>query len=167
MKYLLQFVSYALFAVVVGLFSIWPRYALLQQDEAIISLTFSHAAELIGECRRLSQEELNELPPNMRKPDECPRERHPLILQFGIDGETVYEANLPPSGLWRDGKTDVYRRLRVGAGEHTLFIGMRDSGRTTGFDYQRDFQLSIGPGQNIAIGFDESAGQFQTHQGSR
>jgi len=153
-KYVVQFVAYALFAVVVGLFSVWPRYALLDPQEAIVSLTFSHAGERIGECRRLTQEELNELPPNMRKPDDCPRARQPLFVQLKIDQQLLYETLLQPSGLWHDGKSTVYQRIRVDAGEHNLFVGMRDSGRQAGFDYVQEIDLVISPGQNLLISFD-------------
>ena len=73
MKILYQAIAYAAFVTVVATFSVWPSLRLLGADEALLSVSFSHAAERIGECRRLSQEELNELPPNMRRPDECPR----------------------------------------------------------------------------------------------
>ena len=44
----------------------------------MVSLSFSRAGQRIRECRRLTQEELNRLPPNMRKPEDCPRERLPV-----------------------------------------------------------------------------------------
>lgn len=161
MKFVSQFVAYALFAVVVGLFSVWPRYALLDPQEAFVSLAFSHAGERIGECRRLTQEELNELPPNMRKPDDCPRARHPLFVQLKIDRQLLYETLLQPSGLWQDGKSNVYQRIRVDAGEHNLFVGMRDSGRQAGFDYTQEIDLVISPGQNLLVGFDATSRRFK------
>jgi len=160
-KYVSQIVAYALFAVVVGLFSIWPRYALLDPQKAIVSLAFSHAGERIGECRRLTQEELNELPPNMRKPDDCPRRRHPLFVQLKIDQQLLYESLLQPSGLWQDGKSNVYQRIRVDAGEHNLFVGMRDSDRQAGFDYTQEIDLVISPGQNLLVGFDATSRRFK------
>ena len=160
MRLVFQLVAYAIFAVAVGLFSVWPRFAPLEQQEAIVSLTFSHAGERIGECRRLTQEELDELPPNMRKPDECPRERHPLFVQLKIDQLPVYEGLLQPSGLWRDGKSNVYRRMRIDAGHYALSLGMRDSGRQAGFDHKAEFDIEILPGQNRVISFDALNGQF-------
>ena len=43
------------------------------RGQAMVSVSFSHAGQRIQECRILTQEELNKLPPNMRKPEDCPR----------------------------------------------------------------------------------------------
>lgn len=155
MKYLVQMVAYAAFAALVGLLSVWPKYQLLASDQAIASVTFSHAGQLIGECRRLTQEELNELPPNMRKPVDCPRERHSINVEFRVDGAVLYRRKLPPSGLWGDGKATAYQRLKIDAGSHDLFIGMNDSGSDGGFDYEVTTVRDILPGQNLVIDFDE------------
>ncbi len=155
MKYLAQVIAYAVFAALVGLLSVWPKYQLLAQDQAIISLTFSHAAQRIGECRRLTQEELSELPPNMRTPTDCPRERHPISVEFRVDGAVLYQKKLQPSGLWADGKATVYQRLQIDAGPHELFIGMNDSGGGKAFDYEKKTVQDIWPGQNLLIDFDE------------
>ena len=153
-----EITAYAIFAVVVGLLSVWPRYELVEPDSAIVSLAFSHAAERVGECRRLTQEELNELPPNMRKPADCPRERHPIRLELSSNGDQLYQATLLPSGIWADGKANVYERVRVLAGTHSLFVGMNDTG-SDGFDYQASLTLDIEPGRNVVVRFVE--GEFQ------
>ena len=154
MKMLAQIIAYAAFAAVVGLLSVWPEYQLLPPDKAIISLTISHAGERIGECRQLTQEELNALPPNMRKPTECPRERHPIMVELRADGELLYRVTAPPSGLWSDGKASVYQRLQIAAGEHELFVGMNDSGEEE-FDFESSVNQNLSPGQNLVIDFDE------------
>jgi hypothetical protein len=74
MRFAGQALAYLLFAALVGVFSVWPKFRLLQPSEALISLTFSHAGQRVGECRQLSQQELNELPPSMRRPADCPRD---------------------------------------------------------------------------------------------
>lgn len=160
MKYLAQFTAYTVFAVVVGLLSVWPRYEVLRPDLAVVSLSFSHAGQRIGECRRLTQAELDELPPNMRTPTECPRERHPIGVEFRADGMVLFRENLPPTGLWADGKATVYRRVQIDAGSHELFVGMSDSGGGDGFDYQLIAVREILPGQNLVIDFDEVQREF-------
>ena len=150
-----QVVAYGLFVAVVGVFSVWPGYRLLDEQEAIVSLTFSHAAQRVEECRRLSQEELNALPPNMRKPDECPRERHLVHVDMRFDDRVVYSETALPSGLWKDGKVNVYRRTTIDAGEYALFIGMNDTGSSDGYDYERRQDVTIVPGQNLVVTFDD------------
>jgi hypothetical protein len=150
-----QILAYGAFAAFVGLLSVWPRYQLLPPDQAIVSLTISHAGQRIGECRRLTQDELNELPPNMRKPSDCPRERHPVRVEFRVDGEVLFQQTAQPSGLWSDGKSTVYQRLRIDAGQHELFIGLNESGGDGDFDFELKSNAVLGSGQNLVIVFDE------------
>ena len=132
----------------------WPRFQLLEPGNAVVSLTFSHAGQRVRECRKLTQEELNELPPNMRKPMDCPRERRPVYVEFIVDGQIAYQASLEPSGVWKDGESTVYQRIRLEAGTHSLFIGMRDSDRAEGYDYQRSERLEFNDGQHVVVEFD-------------
>jgi hypothetical protein len=153
-KYLAQMIAYAVFAAIVGLLSAWPDYRLLAPDQAIVSLTISHAGQRIRECRRLTQDELNELPPNMRKPSDCPRERYPVRVEMRADGVILHKETALPSGLWSDGKATVYRRVKLAAGQHELFVGMNDSGGDNGFDFELTSIQDLSPGQNLVIDFD-------------
>jgi hypothetical protein len=155
-----QVMAFGLFIAVLGIFSVWPDYRLLDEQEAIVSLTFSHAAQRIEECRHLTQEELNALPPNMRKPDECPRERHGIYVEMRLDDRPVHTETAQPSGLWKDGKADIYRRMVIDAGDYALFVGMNDSGSGDGFDYVEQRDVTIAPGKNLVVTFDDSQQSF-------
>ena len=160
MKHLGEILMYTVFTVVVGVLSVWPSYELVDENHAIVSLVFSHAGERIGECRKFSQEELNELPPNMRKPADCPRERHPVRVELRSGDQVLYEETLAPSGVWADGKASIYQRMMVSSGAHELFVGMNDSGEQSGFDYERSVTLDLTPGRNLVIRFDAQTQQF-------
>jgi hypothetical protein len=155
MKFIGQSLFYAAFVAVVGLLSIWPDYHILGSQEAVVSVTFSHAGERIGECHILTQAELDELPPNMRKPTECPRERHPIYIELRADDQLIFARTLLPSGLWNDGKSNVYQRTKVAAGDYLIFVGMNDSGASDSFDYELTRKLTIKPGHNVVITFDD------------
>ena len=159
MKLLGEIAMYVLFAIVVGVLSVWPRYVLIDDDRAVVSVVFSHAGQRIGECRQLSQDELNKLPPNMRKPADCPRERHPVYVELRSADSVLYAETLLPSGIWSDGKSSVYRRIEVPAGQHDLFAGMNDSGGGD-FDYTKIESVALTPGRNLVIQFDEELRQF-------
>jgi hypothetical protein len=79
-RYLLQAVNYSVFMVIIWYFATSPSVRLIADDEAKITIAFAHAGQLREPCRMLSQEELNKLPPNMRKIDDCPRERSPVTI---------------------------------------------------------------------------------------
>jgi hypothetical protein len=159
MKIVVQCIAYAVFAATVGVLSVWPGYEWLPPQQAVVSLTISHAGQRIGECRKLTQEALNELPPNMRQPSDCPRERHPVTVELRADGDLLYRVTEPASGLWSDGKATVYRRLQIPAGEHEFFVGMNDSGGAE-FDFELAVDQHLVPGQNLVIDFDDQQQSF-------
>lgn len=146
--------AWGLFAAASVVFTIWPRFSQLAEGNAIISLTFSHAGQRLEKCRKRSQAELDKLPPNMRKPTDCPRERHPVDVLFSTDGEVLFDKSLSPSGFWKDGESTVYYRMEIPAGKHTLYIGMSDSGRKEGFDYTGQTDFTLAKGQHVVVEFD-------------
>ena len=160
MKLVAEISMYVAFAVVVGVLSVWPSYELLDEDHAIVSVVISHAGQRVGECRVLSQDDLNKLPPNMRKPADCPRERHPVRVEFRSGDRLLYGETLPPSGIWADGKASIYQRIALRSGVHELFVGINDSGGEVDFDYTKSATLNLAPGRNLMIRFDDQTQQF-------
>lgn len=148
------------FALLVGALSVWPRYRLIEPDHALVSLSFARAGQRLRECRALSPAELAALPPNMRAPSDCPRERHPVEVELWVDHELVYRAVHEPSGLWRDGESTVYARLPVPAGVRDLRIGLRDSGRAEGFDLESTTTVELPAGRNAVVELDAEHGRF-------
>jgi hypothetical protein len=92
----------ALFAAAVA-FADWPRYQQIPSESAVIKLSFTHGSNRKADCRVRTAEELAKLPPNMRKPLDCPRTRGAVYVELDLDGQTIYRASLPPSGLSGDG----------------------------------------------------------------
>lgn len=146
--------AWGVFAAASVVFTVWPRFSQLAEGNAIISLTFSHAGQRVEACRKRTQEELNKLPPNMRKASDCPRERHPVNVVFSADGQVLFDKSLQPSGFWKDGESTVYYRMEVPAGSHELFIGMSDSGREDGFDFSGQTEFALAEGQHVVVEFD-------------
>lgn len=155
-----QACAYAVFAALIGYFSAAPHYTHFDPSLALIKLSFSHAAQPVRECRRLTPGELAELAPNMRQPLDCPRERLALLVELELDGVVVYRALHPPTGLWSDGPSAVYRRFPVPPGRHRLTARLRDSRRTQGFDYQRSEDIELSAQQNFVIDFRPNNGGF-------
>ena len=160
-QYLLQGAFYLAFAVLIGAFSNAPSYQYLAADAAVIKLSFSHSGKPIRECRRLSPEEIATLAPNMRRPTDCPRERVALRVELLVDETMVFAGDLQPSGLAKDGASTVYETFKVTPGQHNIKIRMRDSTRTTGFDYQYADTVEIKALQNFVIDFRAETGGFK------
>jgi hypothetical protein len=149
-----QILLYALFAVVIGIFSNWPSYRALPPDQALVKVSFIHHGQRVAECRPYTPEELAKLAPNMRTPMKCGRERSPVTIEVDLDGATVYRHVATPSGLSRDGASSVYQRLQVPAGEHRIAVRLKDSAGPA-FTHTREATLTLKPAQVLVIDFDE------------
>lgn len=160
LRYLLQIFNYSLFMAIVWYFSSAPAVRLIGENEARLTIAFAHAGQLREPCRMLSQEELNKLAPNMRKLDDCPRERSPVLIEAELDGELFYKVELQPPGVFGDGGVDVFYSEKLPAGEHQLSMRMNDSVRIEGFNHQFDELVSIEPAQILLIAYDSKQGFF-------
>ncbi len=153
-----QFLLYALFAGVLGVFSRWPVYRPIAADQAVIKLSFSHHGKPIADCRIASAQELAKLAPNMRAPQRCPRERSPVVVELDVDGALVYHGSAMPSGLSKDGASAMYQRLMVAAGSHRIAVRLNDDARKPGFSYVREAAITLMPAQILVIDFDADKG---------
>jgi hypothetical protein len=153
-----QLLLYGVFAVVVGVFSRWPAYQPLANDQALIKLSFNHQGKPVADCHRPSAEELAKLPPNMRAPLVCPRERSPITVELDVDGSSVLRHVARPSGLSHDGASVVYHRMQVAAGTHQLAVRLKDDVRGSGFGFTREATVTLKPAQILVIDFDPEKG---------
>ncbi len=157
-RYLLQAFNYSLFMAMVWYFATSPSIQLIADDEAMITIAFAHAGELREPCRKLSAEELAQLAPNMRKLEDCPRERSPVTIEAYLDGGSIYNETLQPPGLFGDGGVDVYFSSKISAGSHRLTLKMNDSLRIKEFNHNLDQQVTIDPAQVLLVDFDSRYG---------
>jgi hypothetical protein len=153
-RYALQGAAYTVFCFIIFYLSTAPAYNYLEADQAEIKLAFKHASQRLHDCTTLSREELKKLPPNMRKPKSCPRERAIVQVVIHLDGKMIADEKFVPPGLHQDATVFAYSKLPLPAGDHLLTVDMRDSARKQGFDYSKKEHISITPGQALIIGFD-------------
>ena len=96
----------------------------------------------------------------MRRPLDCPRRRGSVYVELDLDGQTLYAASLPPSAIWGDGPSRVYRRFVLPAGPHTLAVRMRDTPRSEGFDHAKSGLIILAPEDNFVVDFGAEASGF-------
>ena len=128
LQYIGQGLVYALFAATIGYFSSFPRYTNIQADETLIKLSFSHAGQLKLACRERTPAELAQLPMYQRKATTiCPsRERADVVVELEMDGAQLYHVIMKPNGFAHSGTSNIYRRIPVKAGAHTLKARLKD-----------------------------------------
>ena len=153
-----QFFLYGLFALTIGVFTQWPPYHPIGQDQALIKVSVARLGQPVGECRRLTDEELARLPPNMRDPVECPRERSPLTMEVNVNGTRMLKRVAEPGGLSRDGSAAIYERLVVPAGEQRISVRFNDDVRPGARVYEHEASVALLPGQVLVIDFDAEKG---------
>jgi hypothetical protein len=154
-----QLVLYVPLMVLVGYFSTSPPYRVTAPDEALVRVSFSHAAQRLQACRQRTDEELAKLPPNMRLREDCPRERAQTHFQLEMDGQVIVDRVIAPSGLNRDGPATLYSRLPVTAGRHSLVARLNDS-PAAGFNHSAEATVELKPGGALVIDFQPSKGGF-------
>jgi hypothetical protein len=137
-----------------------PMYRQTPRGTGIIMLSFVHSADRRTECRRLTPEEIAKLPPNMRRTQDCPRERRPLFVELDVGGRTIYQASLRPAGIAGDGPSRVYERFVMPAGEYDVAVRMRDTPRADGFDHERHEHVALATDQMLVIDFRAESGEF-------
>ena len=165
LAYLGQAVVYGAIAVLLGYFSTSPAFERFPADQAQLVLSFTHVGARATPCRKLTREEIAELAANMRRAESCERARLPLYVELSLGGEMLFSASLPPTGLSRDGAAQLHERFTVPPGRHDLRLGLRDSARATGFDYESELAIELSPGQNFVIDFHPEFGGFRFNTG--
>jgi len=161
LAYLGQVVVYGVIAVLLGYFSTSPAYQRFPADKAQLVLSFTHVGQRVTPCRKLTREEIEALAANMRRAEVCERERLPLYVELVLGGDLLFSASLPPTGLSRDGAAHLHERFTVATGRHVLRLGLRDSARTEGFDYETEAIIELHPGQSFVVDFRPEFGGFR------
>jgi len=152
-QYGLQTLNYLAFMAVVGYFSNSPAYQQLTENEALVALAFGHSGQPVSACVYKTPEELAKLPPNLRVPMVCPRERSPIDIEMSLDEEVVFKETFEPPGFSRDGGIDVYHRFKLPAGQHQLKLKLKDSIQVDDYNYVHEQVIDLKPHQVLVISF--------------
>ena len=144
--------AYGAFIAFIGYFSTLPAYEHFPADHALIRLSLSHAGQHKDKCRKRSAEELAQLPPNMRAPMECTRERSPVEVLIEVDGKPLYHETLQPSGLSKDGASSLYRRIPLKAGTYRIVAHLSDDASGS-YNYVHEETVALSPAQVMVIDF--------------
>ena len=154
-----QLALYVPLMAIIGYFSTEPRFSVVGPGQALMRVSFIHAAERKQACRQRGAEELAKLAPNMRAALDCPRERADVLVEVELDGALVLRREVRPAGFQRDGNAAVYQRLAVPAGRHRIVARLRD--RAEGdFNYVKEQAVELDAGHVLIIDFNAAQGGF-------
>lgn len=153
--------TYVAFGAAVGYLSIAPRYDYASAEMAQVKVSLSHAAERVEPCVQLTPQQIAELAPNMRRTEQCERQRLPLTIELDVDERTVLRLVAPPSGLWGDGPSSVYERFTLAPGAHRITARLRETDRSEGWDYTHTEDVTLRAGRYFSVTFKAETGGFK------
>lgn len=154
-RYLGQAALYALFFVPLVFITQQPTHQHLPEDMAVLKIAVRHTGAIVGECTPIGAAEYSEQAANMKHAEICPRERSPLQLALILDGDTLYRASVPASGLHNDGVSSMYQRFNVPAGAHHVQLLMNDDVAVEGYTWQLEQDIQLRPAQVMVANFKE------------
>jgi hypothetical protein len=123
-------------------------------DRALVRLAWRADAERVEECREPSAAEQARTPAHMRQPRICERRLLPFRLVLRIDGRTLADELLHPSGAREDRPTVVFRDFPVSPGAHRLEIRFEaEPAQAAGRPALRlDETVALGPREILLVG---------------
>ena len=157
----LQILNYTAFMALVWYLSIMPPYHQLDENQALITFTLGHVGKHVEECKKMTQEELLKLAPNMRKPMDCSRERSAITMEMRLDEKVLYSKIAQPNGLYKDQGIDVYKSIKVSAGSHNLSVWLNDDLNIDGPIYKHTQLVDLKPEQHLIVQFISDTGTFK------
>lgn len=89
---------------------------------ALIRLSWRARGERIETCRRLTPEELENIPAHMRQPEICKGITAPYRLRVYVAGELRTDEMIGGSGARRDGLLYVFREFETRPGIHDVHV---------------------------------------------
>lgn len=129
------------------------------QPELVVS--FSHGGAIL-QPRVLTKEELAKRLPHMRAQVNVTRERAPVRLRIGVDGQTVFDQSFQPRGFSKDGPSIAIARLPVPPGLHSVQVQMADTTDPESWTRHWTNTVQFETNRTRVILFDTKAG-FSLH----
>jgi hypothetical protein len=82
-----------------------------------------------------------------------------VVIELEMDGKQLYHEVLRPTGWAHSSNANIYRRIQVKAGIHTLKARLRDHAGE-GFNYTHEETVNLAPGRIMVIDFNAATGGF-------
>jgi len=125
-------------------------------SQLVVSL--KHPGAVSENCRELSEEELAALPVHMRKKTVCERMRAHVRLRVAVDGATVVDTSVVPSGLWEDGNSVTVERIPVEPGEHRVSVAIGETIDPDEWSFRDEATLTFSEKMRRVVLFDRVTG---------
>jgi len=161
----------ALFAVLmVPVYFLSDRpYSYHRGEEGVVKIAFKHSGTRIADCEeadllqkegeryRQQLKDTRQVRMSIEKIAKCPRERHPVAIEFFVDGEKVLDKSYAPTGLKKDLASYIYDEFAVPPGYHSFRVLLYDSGTKETPAYALDTGSAVRPREVRVVWFNDKA----------
>ncbi len=161
-------VLFAIAAVPVYFFSDLP-YSYNRKEDGVVKIAFKHSGTRIADCEeadllkkegdryRQQLKDTRRVRMSIEKIAKCPRERHPVMMEFYIDGEKALDKSYAPTGLKKDMASYIYDEFAVAPGYHSFRVLLYDSGKKETPAYALDTSSAVRPREVKVVWFSDKA----------
>jgi len=108
----------------------WHPYEAESRADGVVRFSWRTRGEVIENCRRPSEAELEKMPAHLRQEVVCQQGTvAPYRLRIVVGGTTLLDSLAPGSGGRSDRPMYLLREVRVAAGSHRLVVELRRDDR--------------------------------------
>jgi hypothetical protein len=134
-------------------------------EYGVLRLAWRARGARVEECRRLTADELERLPPHMRQVERCEGRMLPYRLQVRVDTARALDELLQAAGARHDRPLYVYHELPLEPGTHALVVtftregeipaGAREEDEGTPARLALDTVVGLSPRRILLVTYDD------------
>lgn len=149
------------FALLVTAFSQWPAFAPVPPGHAELRISMAHRAKRREQCRQLTEEERQALPPTRRVTEVCERGRAHTHLKVMLNDQVLVDETVRPSGLHRDGRAYYQSFMPLVAGDHLLRLTLQDGEPDGEPTLELHHHVTLSPGDALLLAIGDGGAQLR------
>lgn len=142
-------------------------YSFYSPKQAALKVAFKHIGRRIADCSeadliktegeryRKLLKDTRQVQMNIAKLANCPRERHPVVVEIEMDGRSILKKAYSPTGFKKDMASYIYEEFLIEPGKHTLSARLYDKGLDAGPAYTLEDKMDIKPAEIKLIRVDD------------
>lgn len=130
------------------------------RSDALLRLSWRTRGEAVKQCRKLTEEELEELPAHMRTPEVCTGRVASYQLDLSVDDRAFQPMRLRAAGAHADRPIYVFRELGLKPGEHNIAIAFYSTAHPNSERLTWRRRVSVKQGEILLVTADQETGQL-------
>lgn len=147
-------------------------YSFYSPRDSAVKVAFKHTGKRKADCGeadlfrkegeryRKELRDSKQVRMSMEKLANCPRQRHPVVLELYMDGVALLDKPYPPTGLKKDMASYIYEEFVIQPGEHRFQARLYTNGAKDAPDHEIDETVKIGPAEVKVIRVDDKLDRF-------